>query len=102
MALEYSNFLWAMGSTAAAGTAVWIAGASVASGGAGNYVYTLDSALAADQCCCLANARAAAPAADLTPTWVQTSPTVKTLTWTAAGVATATAHDWVILAAPLS
>ena len=104
MSLNYPNVINAVGSTDGAGAPVWIAGASVASPGAGVYNYTLDQPLHASQACCIATARHAVPAAghQFTPTWVHTSDTVKQLTWTDNGVAAAIDHDFVIMMAPLS
>lgn len=82
-------------------TGLRVSGAGfVAAGGAGVYTLTLDQPVDAAECSILVSRRGAAAAADGTFGVAHTSDTVKTVTYTEAGVAAAVNFDFAVLNCP--
>jgi hypothetical protein len=101
MSMNYPNRDLAAGSVAGGtGTATWIAGATSARTGAGVYTLTLDQPTDSTQCSILVSRRGAAAAADGTFSVAHTSDSVKTVTYTEAGVAADADFDFHVIRAP--
>lgn len=105
MSISIPNTFSAYGSVGgASGAKVSGAGFSVVGGTAGGtpgiYAITLEQPVDATQCAILVSRRGAAAAADETFSVAHTSDTVKTVTCTAAGVATDRDFDFAVLRAP--
>lgn len=101
MSINIPNTFGAYGSVNGAdGAKVSGAGFASARTGAGVYTLTLQEPVDATQCAILVSRRGAAAAADETFSVAHTSDTVKTVTCTAAGVATDSSFDFAVLRAP--
>jgi hypothetical protein len=101
MAIIIPNSFNSYGSVAGGtGTAVSGAGFVSARTGAGVYTLTLDEPVDSTECAILVSRRGAAAGADETFSVEHTSDTVKTVTCTAAGVATDSDFDFAVLRCP--
>lgn len=100
MSLNYPNIIGAAGKISGAGAVAWEAGGAAARTGAGVYTITLDNPADAAQSGVHVTLTGAAAAADLTVNVADTSDTVKTVSITAAGVATDEGFTWMLLRAP--
>lgn len=103
MSQNYPSITAALGTvTGATGVAPGIAGAASARTGAGVWTLTLDQGCDAAQCVINVSRRGAAAAADGTFGVAHTSDTVKTVTYTEAGVAADCDWDFEVKKLPLS
>lgn len=101
MSINIPNTFNAYGSVkGTSGLRVSGAGFASARTGAGVYTLTLDEGVDSSECAILVTRRGAAAPADGTISVDHTSDTVKTVTCTAAGVATDSDFDFVVLNCP--
>jgi len=105
MSINIPNVVQALGSVvgatgAALGGAGFVSAGGTGGGTPGIYTLTLDQAVDASECAILVSRRGAAAAADGTFGVAHTSDTVKTVTYTQAGVAADVDFDFCVLRAP--
>lgn len=100
MGLQYPNVIQAAGKISGAGVVSWQSGGAAVRTGAGVYTLTLDQGADSTQSGVQVTFTGAAAAADLTVNVDDTSDTVKTVSITAAGVATDKGFTWMVVRAP--